>query len=182
MVWTSKPWQLLRIFPLKVELLFMNKCSKEFISHEQMCLLPLPTLLITSLLISQNALKRRGNRAHELSLIPRPPRRHCHRDGADNRAICLWRGGVTGQIEAFKKTANKWNPGHLAEVELLNCVRNGKCLSRSRYQPHCHCQSFHAPVGPDKSKRGRHRLFLLWSLWCKLGLIKGPLGCWMGSH
>lgn len=62
-VWTSKPRQLLRIFPKRVELLFMNKCSKEFISHEQMCLLPLPTLLIASLLISQNASKRRGSRA-----------------------------------------------------------------------------------------------------------------------
>lgn len=41
----------------------MNKCSKEFISHEQMCLPPLPTLLIASLLISQNASKHRGNRA-----------------------------------------------------------------------------------------------------------------------
>lgn len=68
----------------------------------------------------------------ELSLIPRPPRRRRRRGGADSRGICWGRGGggeSQVKLRFLKKTANKLNPGHSAEVELLNCVRNGKCLS-----------------------------------------------------
>lgn len=84
----------------------MNKCSKEFISHEQMCLPRLPTLLIASLLISQNASKHRGNRAQS-----------CHSslvaiaaEAGQTVGACAggeggW--GVTGQTEVFKKNSEQ---------------------------------------------------------------------------
>lgn len=105
--------------------------------------------------------------------------------GAQTAGACAG-GESTGQIDAFKKPVNERNSGQPADVRFLSCLRSEKCpppcVSLSLPLLHCHCQSFHAPVGLDKSKRARQRLFLLWSLLCWPGLIKGPLGCWMGTH
>lgn len=55
----------------------------------------------------------------EMSLISSPSRLHNH--------WSMWWWGQRSN-RSFKKPVNKWNPGHSAEVQLLNCIRNEKCL------------------------------------------------------